>query len=85
MNLGTAIADATMRAAAETIRATGRDPMSVDVDALMVACRREAKAALRTVLDDGKALLDGGRSSWLSTLMATECSAAGRRAAQDVL
>ena len=84
-NLGTVIADTTLKAAAETIRATGRDPMGVDVDALMVACRREAKVALNAIMSDGKALIDGGRASWLNTLLITECTAAGQRAAADVL
>lgn len=77
----TTIANAVMVAAADIIQARG---LTVDLDALVVAMRAEAKAVVLTVLDDGKALVDSGRAGWLDALVRTECTAAARRAVGSV-
>lgn len=79
-NLGTAVAEGTMVAAVAILKSRGVTLARLDMTALVDALRREAKVALTNVLDDGKALLDAGRSAWLSTLLATECTEAARRA-----
>ena len=79
-NFGTVVANGCMVAAVELLRAQGRDMKSVDLDALVIALKSEAKVALTTILDDGKVLLDAHRSAWLETLVRTECVEAAKRA-----
>lgn len=84
-NLGSAIAQATMVAAAEILKAQNVPTESVDLDALCAALRTEAKVAADAILTDGKALLDGGRAPWLSELFKAETVSAARRAVAAVL
>ncbi len=83
-NLGTAIAETTMQAAAAILRQRGKSSNDVDLDALTKAIRIEGKAAALRILDDGKALLDSGRSGWLITFMRTECFTAAGAAVDAV-
>ena len=82
--LGTAIANATMKAAAEMLRAQGKGSKDIDLDKLTEALRSEAKAAAGRILDQGKALLDGGMSGWLNTLMTVECCQAAKNALETL-
>lgn len=79
-NLGTAVAEATMIAAVELLRSRGTTLAQLNMSALVEALRRESKAAIVRILDDGKTLLDAGRTAWLPTLLAAECTDAARRA-----
>ncbi len=83
-DLGKAIAETTMAAAADILHRRGQTADDIDLDALVEAIRTEGKAALHRILDDGKALLDSGRSLWLETLMRTECVAAAKAAVDAV-
>lgn len=83
-NLGTVMAEGAMKASVEILRAQNRDLASVDVDALVLALKREVKAALTTVLDDGKVLMDAGRSGWLDALVKAEIVGAAQRAVATV-
>lgn len=82
-NLGTAIAEATMVAAIEILHSLGKTD-SVDLDALIVELRIEAKVASSAILADGKALLAAGRSPWLGEMFKAETVAAARRAVATV-
>jgi len=84
-NLGSVVAEGTMQAAADMLHKRGLRVADIDVDALVVSLRTEAKAALGRILDDGKALLDAGRGAWVDTLVKTECLDAARRAVAAVL
>lgn len=75
--LGSKIAQCTMVAAAEMVRQQG---LTVDVDALCAALRREALVASDTIMSDGKALLDAGQGGWLESLLKVECVEAAKRA-----
>jgi hypothetical protein len=83
-DLGSVIADATMRAAANILERRGA-LKTVDVDALCVALRKYTLAALDRVLDQGKALLDGGQAGWIEQLVRVECVDAARLAVEEVL
>jgi hypothetical protein len=83
-NLGSVVADATMRAAVDMIHAQGNGLEDINSEALVVALRREAKAALSTIIDEGKALLDSGFGGWTETLIRTECVAAAQRAVSSI-
>jgi len=83
-NLGNVVAEATMAAAAEILRQRGRKLDDTELDSLIKVLRAEAKAALSRILDDGKVLLDSGRSLWLETLLRTECVAAAKAAVDAV-
>lgn len=83
-DLATVMVNGAMRAAVEILRAQGRDLASIDIDALVDALKREVKVALAAVLDDGRALIDAGRSAWLETLVKTETVAAAQRAVAAV-
>ena len=78
-----AIVDGVTLAAAEILSARGIDP-ATRIDAMVLAVRREAVTAANALLDDGKALVDAGRSPWLTELFKAECAAAGRRVADEV-
>jgi hypothetical protein len=79
--LVTLISNQTMRAAADIIHARGID---ADIDALVIALRVETKAAVGRILDDGRALLDGGHAGWLDALVRTECNAAALAAVNAI-
>jgi len=82
-SLGTLVANTTMRAAVEILKDRGLTK-KVDTSALIVAIRREALGAAQRILQDGKALLDGGSSGWLGELVKVECCAAGLTAVNTV-
>jgi hypothetical protein len=82
-SLGARIAHETMTAAATYLHRNGQAD-SVDLDALLAACKREGKAAADRILDQGKVLVETGRGGWLDALVKAECAAAGIAAAKAV-
>ena len=78
-NLGSLVADTTMKAAVDMIHARGMKVDDLDTEALVVNLRTEAKVALGNILDDGKVLLDSGRAGWLDALVKAECMDAAER------
>jgi len=84
-NLGTVIANATMLAASEILKSKGRSADDVAMDKLIDELRTQAKAAASRILDQGKVLLDSGRTGWLDTLLKVECAEAARKAVEVVL
>lgn len=55
-----------------------------DIDAFLVALRREAKASLSDILDDGKALVYGGQTGWLPTLVRVKAYEAATKAVEAI-
>ena len=82
--LGTTIADSGMRAAARIILSKGLRVTDVNLEALTVELRKELLVANDAIMADGKALLDGGMSGWLTTLISTETTSAAQRALTTV-
>jgi hypothetical protein len=78
-NLGTLIAETAMKAAADLLIQQGR-AKSVDVDALIVALRRESRGAIDRILDQGKTLIDSGNPGWLDAMVRAECFEAAKAA-----
>lgn len=84
-NLGSVIAEGVMRAAAEILRERGMSTSDVDVVKMCEALRREAKAALPRIIEQGKDLLGTGGSGWLEKMVAVECVEAARIAVDEVI
>ena len=78
---GEAVAKAVMDAAAVIVCEKAVD---IDVDALVVALRREGVAAANAILADGRDLVNAGCVPWLSSLFRSECTAAAQRAVDSV-
>ena len=79
MNLGSLVAEGTMRAAAELVR-----EKEIDLEELCVSLRFHAKKALDRILDQGKTLLDSGNPGWLESMVKVECIEAARAAIAEV-
>lgn len=83
-DLGTITAHATMAAAVEILRQRQVDPMhGVDIDALCVALRREAKVALGVILENAPGAIGLGEM-WCRELVKVESVAAARRAVESL-
>lgn len=83
-NLGSVVADATMRAAVEILHQRKIDLMGPggDVEGLCAIMREEAKRALNEILEQGKEMAKTPliHTGWANELVKTECVAAARRA-----
>lgn len=85
MNLGTLIAEGTMRAVVEVLHRRGMTSKDVDTAKLTDAIKIEAKLALGRVIDAGEDMLEANvGEGWLCTMVNTECVAAGLAAVEVV-
>lgn len=78
--LALTIAEAGMQAVARILRNRGLTSKDVDLEKITVELRKELRDAGQNVLDQGQALVDGGMSGWLQTLVMTEATEAAQRA-----
>ena len=85
MNIGTIVAEGTMKAATEILCARGLSTKDIDVDRLVLALRREAKIAVKAVVADAKDALDTVGAAWAHELINAECVDAARRATSEVI
>ena len=78
-DLGTLIATGVKTAAVHILQERGIRGDVVDAEKLSRLLRAEGPALVTRILDQGKALLDGGQSGWLETLVKVECVDSARR------
>lgn len=85
-NLGTVLAEATMRASVEILRTRGLATSDLDIDALCVHLRRETKNAITKILAEGEEMIDANvGEAWLKKRVSVECCLAASRAIDALL
>lgn len=78
--LGTDLANRTMTYAAAMLRKKGLGSKDVDLDALVIALRREIKNRIDEIFEESEKLSKGGMGGWVAELVNAHCMDAATEA-----